>query len=75
MPARTHRAHRATIEAYERALAEGAEEQAAFEAACAAFRQALPGISADVLRRLVAYIVGRAPSPAKPKRKTRRRKA
>jgi hypothetical protein len=56
---RTKAAHatEAVIQAYWKALNEGADESSAGEQARAAYRSFYPKVSGDVLRRVVAAIV------------------
>jgi hypothetical protein len=54
------KARQATIAAYERAMASENNEDAAYEAACAAYRHLHPRLTEAVVRRVVAVIVGRA---------------
>jgi hypothetical protein len=67
-------ARKAVIEAYERAVADGAAERTAYEMACATYQHVHPRVSVDVVRRVVAVIVGRSPSFVGPEstRRTRR---
>ena len=57
----SHRIAEAARTSYSRALADGANEQAAFEAACDTYRRAHPRARESVLRHVVAVIVDRAP--------------
>jgi hypothetical protein len=48
---------RATVRAYARALAEGADTEAAFETACALYRRGHPRVKEETLRRVVTALV------------------
>jgi len=52
---------RATARAYASAIAAGADEGAAFEAACALYRYSHPRVREDVLRHIVAALISHAP--------------
>jgi len=52
----------AALTVYEQAIENGQDEDAAYEAACAAYREAHPRIAAAIVRRIVAVVVGRANS-------------
>jgi hypothetical protein len=73
--AKTKSGRKAAIQEYERALADGAAEETAYEMACATYQQVHPRVSVDLVRRIVSVIVGRTASFVSPEstRRTRRR--
>jgi hypothetical protein len=56
----------AAIDAFKRAIADGADEQVAFIEACLAYQQVYPCISFEIIERIVAPALGRSPSASAP---------